>query len=81
VKTRDDVFEAIADAAAQAASYEARADLMREISASIRRRGLTPAEAAFHSGVPVARIADLQRGRVTRFSVVALQGIAAALEQ
>lgn len=73
------VWEALADTPGQAANLRARAELMQQISALVKRQGWTQVEAAQHCGVTQPRINDLLRGRVSRFSLDALVNISAAL--
>lgn len=75
----DSVWDAIADTPGQAANLRARAELMRQLAALVRKQGWTQAEAARHCGVTQPRINDLLRGRVSRFSLDALVNIATAL--
>ncbi len=63
----------------QAANLQARAELMREITAIIKAKDWKPADAATHRGITQPRINDLLRGRVSRFSLDALVNIATAL--
>ena len=62
------VWDAIADTPGQAANLRARAELMRQIAALVKKQGWTQVEAAQHCGVTQPRINDLLRGRVSRFS-------------
>ncbi|MCU0246050.1 MAG: XRE family transcriptional regulator [Bryobacter sp.] len=73
------VWDAIADTPGQAANLRARAELMREISAYVKRQSWTQAEAARRCGVTQPRMNDLLRGRVSRFSLDALVNIATSL--
>jgi predicted XRE-type DNA-binding protein len=73
------VWDAIADTPGQAANLQARAELMRQIAALVKKQGWTQIEAAQHCGVTQPRINDLLRGRVSRFSLDALVNIATAL--
>ena len=73
------VWDAIADTPEQAANLRARAELMRQIAALVKKQGWTQVEAAQHCGVTQPRINDLLRGRVSRFSLDALVNIATAL--
>lgn len=73
------VWEAIADTPGQAANLRARAELMQQIAALVRKHGWTQVEAAGHCGVTQPRINDLLRGRVSRFSLDALVNISTAL--
>ncbi len=73
------VWDAIADTPGQAANLRARAELMRQLSAFLKKQGWTQVEAAQHCGVTQPRINDLLRGRVSRFSLDALVNISTAL--
>jgi predicted XRE-type DNA-binding protein len=73
------VWDAIADTPEQAANLRARAELMQQVAALVKRRGWTQVEAARHCGVTQPRINDLLRGRVSRFSLDALVNISTAL--
>ncbi len=75
----DSVWDAIADTPGQAANLRARAELMQQIAAYVKRQEWTQVEAASHCGVTQPRINDLLRGRVSRFSLDALVNISAAL--
>jgi predicted XRE-type DNA-binding protein len=78
-ETYTSVWDAIADTPGQAANLRARAELMQQIAAFVKRQAWTQAEAASHCGVTQPRINDLLRGRVSRFSLDALVNISAAL--
>ena len=73
------VWDAIADTPGQAANLRARAELMQQIAALVKRQGWTQVEAAGHCGVTQPRMNDLLRGRVSRFSLDALVNISTAL--
>ena len=73
------VWDAIADTPGEAANLQARAELMRQIAAIVKKRGWTQAEAAHHCGVTQPRNNDLLRGRVSRFSLDALVNLSTAL--
>ena len=79
VKTYDSVWDALADTPEQAANLRARAELMQQIGAIVKKRGWTQMEAARQCGVTQPRINDLLRGRVSRFSLDALVNIATAI--
>jgi len=66
------VWDAIADTPGQAANLRARAELMQQIAAFVKRQGWTQVNAAKHCGVTQPRMNDLLRGRVSRFSLDAL---------
>lgn len=78
-ETYASVWDAIADTPEQAANLRARAELMQQLTAFLKRQGWTQAEAARHCGVTQPRINDLLRGRVSRFSLDALVNISTAL--
>ena len=73
------VWDAIADTPEQAANLRARAELMQQLAAFVKRQEWTQAETASHCGVTQPRINDLLRGRVSRFSLDALVNISTAL--
>ena len=73
------VWDAIADTPGQAANLRARADLMQQIAALVKRHGWTQVDAAQRCGVTQPRMNDLLRGRVSRFSLDALVNISTAL--
>ncbi|MBK9169097.1 MAG: XRE family transcriptional regulator [Bryobacterales bacterium] len=75
----DSVWDAITDTPGEAANLRARAELMRQIAALVKKQGWTQVEAAEHCGVTQPRINDLLRGRVSRFSLDALVNISTAL--
>lgn len=75
----DSIWDAIADMPGQAANLRARAELMRQIAALVKKQGWTQSEAAEHCGVTQPRINDLLRGRVSRFSLDALVNLSTAL--
>ena len=79
VKSYDSVWDALADTPKQAANLRARAELMQQIAAIVKKRGWTQMEAARQCGVTQPRINDLLRGRVSRFSLDALVNIATAI--
>ena len=73
------VWDALADTPLQAANLRARADLMRQIAAVVKRKKWTQAQAAGQCGITQPRMNDLLRGRVSRFSLDALVNIATAI--
>ena len=75
------VWDAIADSSAQAANLAARAELMRGIAKIVQRSKWTQADAAARAGISQPRMNDLLRGRISKFSLDALVGIADALGQ
>ena len=75
----DSVWYAIADTPEQAANLRARAELMRQIAAIVKRNKWTQAKAASQCDITQPRMNDLLRGRVSRFSLDALVNIATAI--
>jgi predicted XRE-type DNA-binding protein len=78
-KRYDSVWDALANTPAQAAHLRARAELMREITALIKKSKWTQAKAADQCAITQPRMNDLLRGRVSHFSLDALVNIATAL--
>jgi predicted XRE-type DNA-binding protein len=78
-ETFNSVWDAVADTPEQAANLQARAELIRQITAIIKANGWKRAVAATHCGITQPRINDLLHGRVSRFSLDALVNIATAL--
>jgi predicted XRE-type DNA-binding protein len=68
-----------ADTPEQAANLRARAQLMRQIAASVKESGRTQTEAAGQCGVTRRRMNDLLRGRASRFSIDALVNVVTAI--
>jgi predicted XRE-type DNA-binding protein len=78
-KNYDSVWDALADTPAQAANLRARAELMRQIAAIVKRNKWTQVKAAENCGITQPRMNDLLRGRVSYFSLDALVNIATAI--
>lgn len=81
VETYVRVWDAIADTPQQAANLTARAEIMQQITAIVKARGWTQAEAAERCSVTQPRMNDLLRGRLSRFSLDALVNMAVAVNQ
>ena len=77
-QTFANVFDALADTPEEVANLQARAGLMRELSAIVKAEGWTQADAAKRCNVTQPRMNDLLRGRISRFSLDALVNMAAA---
>jgi predicted XRE-type DNA-binding protein len=73
------VWDALADTPEQAANLRARAELMQQIAAIVKKSRWTQTEAAHQCGITQPRMNDLLRGRVSRFSLDALVNIATAI--
>jgi predicted XRE-type DNA-binding protein len=63
------VWDAIEDTPAEAESMKARAKLMNDLIAFIKKQELTQAEAAKRLGVTQPRVSDLMRGKIDLFSL------------
>ena len=81
VESYENIWDAIADTAGESANMQAKAELMRQIVAIIKKNGWKQVEAAFHCGITQPRLNDMLRGRISRFSLDALVNIAAAIGQ
>ncbi len=73
-----DVFDALADTPAEAANMKARADLLSALIEHVRSWDLPPGQAAARLGITRARLDDLVRGKLSRFSLDALVSLTAA---
>jgi len=73
------VWDALADTPEQAANFRARAELMQQIAAIVKKKHWTQTEAAQRCGITQPRMSDLLRGHVSRFSLDALVNIASAI--
>ncbi len=71
-----DVFDAIADSPAEAASLKARSDLMIDIEAVVKSWNVSQHVAAKRLGITRPRLNDLIRGKIYKFSLDALVDIA-----
>jgi predicted XRE-type DNA-binding protein len=78
-KRVSNVWDAIADSPAEAASLRIRAELMEQIAVLVEKKGWTQAQAAKQCGISQPRMNDLLRGRISRFSLDALVDAATAL--
>lgn len=73
------VWDALADTPEQAANLRARAELMQQIAAIVKKNRWTQTKAARHCGITQPRMNELLRGRVSRFSLDALVNIATSI--
>jgi predicted XRE-type DNA-binding protein len=78
IETFENVFDALTDDRAQAASMAARADLLLAIRARVKAWNITQEKAATRLGLTRPRLNDLMRGKLGKFSLDALVNIAAA---
>jgi predicted XRE-type DNA-binding protein len=76
-QTFTNVWDALEDTQAEAASMTMRSSLIIAIEARVRGWNLTQAEAARRLGVTQPRLNDLLRGRIQNFSLDALVDLAA----
>lgn len=81
VERYENIWDALADTAGEAANMQAKTELMRQIVILIKNNTWTQAEAAQHCGITQPRMNDMLRGRISRFSLDALVNIAASLGQ
>jgi len=73
------VFDAIADTREEALNMKLRAQLMNEIITRIKVKGWKQAEAAKKLGVTQPRVSDLQRGKMSKFSLDMLVNMLSAI--
>ena len=81
VESFDNIQDAIADTAGESANMQAKAELMRQIVAIVKKNNWKQVEAAQHCRITQPRLNDMLRGRISRFSLDALVNIAAAIGQ
>jgi predicted XRE-type DNA-binding protein len=72
----DNVWDALADTPAEAASMTMRSNLLIAIDQRVRSWKLTQAEAARRLGITQPRLNDLLRGKIAKFSLDALIDLA-----
>ena len=77
-QTFDDVFDALADTAAEAANLKARAELLSAVKARVGSWSLSQDGAAGRLGITRPRLNDLLQGRMAKFSLDALVNLATA---
>ena len=66
------VWDAIEDTPAEAASMSMRSSLMIAVEQRVRKWGVTQADAARRLGITQPRLNDLLRGKIDKFSLDAL---------
>ena len=81
IESYENIWDALADTAGEAANMQTKTELMRQIVAIIKKNEWTQVDAAKQCGVTQPRMNDMLRGRISRFSLDALVNIAAALGQ
>lgn len=72
-------WDAVVDTPGPPANLRARAELMQQIAAIVKKNRWTQTEAGQRCGITQPRMNDLLRGRVRSFSLDALVNIATAL--
>jgi predicted XRE-type DNA-binding protein len=70
------VWDALEETSEEAANMTMRSDLMMAVRTAVESWQLTQAQAATRLGVTQPRLNDLLRGRINRFSLDALIGLA-----
>ena len=76
VQTFVSVWDALEETSEEAANMRLRSELANAIRSEVEAWQLTQAQAAARLGVTQPRLNDLLRGRLTRFSLDALVGLA-----
>lgn len=76
VQTFASVWDALEETPEEAANMRLRSELAIRVRAAVEEWKLTQAQAARRIGVTQPRLNDLLRGRVDRFSLDALVGLA-----
>ena len=76
IQTFENVWDALEDTPEDAANMTLRSDLMIAVSGAVNGWHLTQTQAAARLGVTQPRLNDLLRGRINRFSLDALIGLA-----
>lgn len=76
LQTFDSVWDALEATAEDAAHMRLRSELAIAVRGAVEAWGVTQAEAARRLGVTQPRLNDLLRGRLARFSLDALVGLA-----
>ena len=73
-----DVFDALADTPAEAVDLKARSDLLSALGDRVKAWKLPRSAAAKRLGITLARLDDLLRGKLGRFSLDDLVSLTAA---
>ncbi|RIQ99254.1 XRE family transcriptional regulator [Mycobacteroides abscessus] len=74
------VWDDIADTPREAENLRVRSELMMAIEKKINEREWTQVQAAEALGLTQPRVSDLLRGKISKFSLDALVGIASGLD-
>lgn len=78
-QTYQSIWDAISDTPQEAANMKARSELMRKITAFIKKTNKKQADAAHDCGITQPRLNDLLMGKISKFSLDALVNIATSL--
>jgi predicted XRE-type DNA-binding protein len=76
IQTFQNVWDALEETPEESANMTLRSDLMVAVRSTIENWQLTQTQAATRLGVTQPRLNDLLRGRINRFSLDALIGLA-----
>lgn len=76
-KSSGNVFSDLGFDDTEAENLKLRSQLMQELEALIRTKGLTQTEAAELLGIQQSRVSDLVRGKIDRFSIDTLVNLLA----
>ena len=76
-KSSGNVFSDLGFDDGEAENLKLRSQLMQELEALIRTKGLTQTEAAEFLGIQQSRVSDLVRGKIDRFSIDTLVNLLA----
>jgi predicted XRE-type DNA-binding protein len=76
IQTFENVWDALEDTPEEAENMTLRSDLMIAVTEVVESWQLTQVQAAARLGVTQPRLNDLLRGRINRFSLDALIGLA-----
>ena len=80
MQTYSNVWDAVADTAAEAANLKIRSRLMIALADYVKRRNITQVEAARRFGVPRSRVSELVNGKISKFSIDRLVNMAASVD-
>lgn len=76
----ESVWDALADNSAEAADLKARSQLMMQLAEHLKFQGWSLEDAAMRCKAPQSEIQSLLNGDLSKFSLSALEAIAAHLE-
>jgi predicted XRE-type DNA-binding protein len=79
-ETFDNLFDALADTLAESAGLETRFDMLSSLETCVRSWGVSHEAAAARLSIAPARLSDLLRGKLSAFSLEALNELTAAAD-